>query len=265
MGRACYHRVDCGGICRQGRPSVGERKSAYGFAQAARDTHTSALIGLTQLCGAVDEIYTPARTPQRRRCRRDRVLADLQYSPDERCQLPQLQEWWPAHLSRRRIRYLPGEDHRTQQRLLEYHHRYSESQGHQRDAQADAQAFDQDRAQVHFAPELSARALLGAGVLRAVVAQAVLVLAAALGFIHRQIGDVNQPVHARRVVREYSDTQAGTDALWAVGEIERGGWRREDLLADSAGFLLQAAVQGQTFEDDHEFIAADACHAVGFA
>ncbi|CAB1402393.1 FIG00954920: hypothetical protein, partial [Pseudomonas fluorescens] len=100
------------------------------------------------------EIHSPARTPQRRRHRRHPVLADVQHSFDERRQLPQLQKWWSPHLSRRRLRYVPGPYYRAEHRLLEHHHRYSEPPRHQRDAQADVNPFDQDHSSLEHQTQL---------------------------------------------------------------------------------------------------------------
>ncbi|VII92198.1 hypothetical protein, partial [Pseudomonas sp. FG-3G] len=100
------------------------------------------------------EIHTPARTPQRRRYRRHRMLSNVQHPLDERRQLPQLQERRPAHLSRRRVRHVPGQDHRTEHRFLEHHHRHRQPPCHQRHAQADPDPQNQNHPAFQLETEL---------------------------------------------------------------------------------------------------------------
>lgn len=95
------------------------------------------------------------------------------------------------------------------------------------------------------------------------ITQSVLIVPAALGRIHRQVGNVDQPVHARCMVGEYGHAQAGADVALVVADGDGRGEFDEDFLTDAAGFVLQAAALRQSLENDHEFIAADAGNGVG--
>jgi hypothetical protein len=93
--------------------------------------------------------------------------------------------------------------------------------------------------------------------------QPILIIPTALRLIHRQIRNMNQPVHARRMVREHRDPQAGADVPLIIADSH--WWRQfdEDFLADAAGFVLQAVALGQALKDDHKLVATDPGDGIG--
>src|SRR5476651_917748 len=83
------------------------------------------------------------------------MLANLQHPPDERRELSQLQERWPSYLPRRRVRQVPGKNHRAKHRLLEHYPGRRDPPSHQRDQKADLVPQDPYRTPHQFETELT--------------------------------------------------------------------------------------------------------------
>lgn len=80
---------------------------------------------------------------------------------------------------------------------------------------------------------------MGVGV--QVIAQAVLVVAAALGAVHGQVGSMDQLVHGGRMIGEQGNAQTGTNTV--VAPLQ-GDHRREtgkQFLADLVGLVSYPA------------------------
>ncbi len=92
-----------------------------------------------------------------------------------------------------------------------------------------------------------------------------MIVAVALGRIHRLVGDVDEAVDVRPVLRIQGNAQAGADLMAGIAEAERLGQLLQNLLADHLRLLVRALVPCQTLDNHHELIAAQPRHHVGFA
>ncbi|HZX26955.1 MAG TPA: hypothetical protein VFF16_07810 [Telluria sp.] len=88
---------------------------------------------------------------------------------------------------------------------------------------------------------------------------------ALLGLVHGQVGVLQQVGHALRA-GEHLDADAGGAAKFLVDQLVGQGQRHQDLFGDDARFRRRDSLTGrQSFQQDHELVAAQARHGVALA
>ncbi|KFB74143.1 MAG: hypothetical protein AW09_000573 [Candidatus Accumulibacter phosphatis] len=83
------------------------------------------------------------------------------------------------------------------------------------------------------------------------------ILAVILGAIHRRVGIAHQGTGIGSIFREHAQPDAGTDEAFVLVELIAGTQGAQQTLSGQRRFV---AIGG--FEQDHELVAAQACHRV---